>query len=141
MKKIVTLLCCACLACAGYFITHNAAPDMSVSSNAMYAATVPNWNLDGQTQLPLDLVLDQAKINEQLKDTIHDTVLVEGPTKYVEVPAPRSTTDTLYMPLYIPNPMDGVPVNNKNPGSDKKSTVVLTVDGNIVYSTDGLKEP
>lgn len=139
MKKIVTLLCCGLLACAGYFITRNAASDVSVQSNAMYAATVPNWNLDGQ--MPLDLVLDRAKINEQLKDTIRDTVLVEGPTKYVEVPAPRSTTDTLYMPLYVPNPMDGVPVNNKNPGSDKKSTIVLTVDGTIVYSTDGLKEP
>lgn len=139
MKKIVTLLCCGLLACAGYFITRNAASDVSVQSNAMYAATVPNWNLDGQ--MPLDLVLDRAKINEQLKDTIRDTVLVEGPTKYVEVPAPRNTTDTLYMPLYVPNPMDGVPVNNKNPGSDKKSTVVLTVDGTIVYSTDGLKEP
>lgn len=139
MKKIVTLLCCGLLTCAGYFITRNAASDVSVQSNAMYAATVPNWNLDGQ--MPLDLVLDRAKINEQLKDTIRDTVLVEGPTKYVEVPAPRNTTDTLYMPLYVPNPMDGVPVNNKNPGSDKKSTVVLTVDGTIVYSTDGLKEP
>lgn len=139
MKKIVTLLCCGLLACAGYFITRNAASDVSVQSNAMYAATVPNWNLDGQ--MPLDLVLDRAKINEQLKDTIRDTVLVEGPTKYVEVPAPRNTTDTLYMPLYVPNPMDGVPVNNKNPGSNKKSTVVLTVDGTIVYSTDGLKEP
>ena len=139
MKKIVTLLCCGLLACAGYFITRNAASSVDVQTNAMYAATVPNWNLDGQ--MPLDLVLDRAKINEQLKDTVRDTVLVEGPTKYVEVPAPRNTTDTLYMPLYVPNPMDGVPVNNKNPGSDKKSTVVLTVDGTIVYSTDGLKEP
>lgn len=139
MKKIVTTLWCAALAIAGYFIT-SSAPEDTVSNNAVYAATLPSWNNNGQ--LPLDLVLDQAKTITNKVDTveIHDTVLVDN-TKYVRVTVPESTTDTLYMPLYVPSLIDGVPVNNKNPGSDKKSIVVLTVDGNIVYSTDGLQEP
>lgn len=139
MRKIVTTLWCAALAAAGYFIA-STAPSNTAPNNAMYAATLPSWNNNGQ--LPMDLVLDQAKTLTNNVDTveIHDTVLVDN-TKYVRVMVPESTTDTLYMPLYVPSPMDGVPVNNKNPGSDKKSIVVLTVDGNIVYSTDGLKEP
>lgn len=138
MKKFVTTLWCAALAVAGYFITSET-HTTDVPQNVMFAATVPNWNNNGQ--LPMDIVLDQAKTITNKVDTveIHDTVLVDN-LKYVRVPAHENTTDTLYMPLYVPTPIDGVPVNNKNPGT-KKSAVTLTVDGNIVYSTDGLQEP
>ena len=135
MRKFVTCIWCAALACAGYFLTSTSSDN--VSQNTLYAATIPNWNNNGL--FPLDLQLDEAKRNESKTVEIHDSIPVET-IKYVKVPAPRNTTDTVYMPLYIPSPIDGVPVNNKNPGS-KKSTVVLTVDGNIVYETDGLREP
>lgn len=138
MKKIVTTLWCAALAIAGYFIT-SSAPKDTVSNNAVYAATLPSWNNNGQ--LPLDLVLDQAKkINKVDTVEIHDTVVVDN-TKYVRVPVPGNTTDTLYMPLYVPNHVDGVSVNAVNTDHGKKSTVILTVDGQIVYTTDGLKKP
>ena len=138
MKKFVTTLWCAALAAAGYFITSET-HTTDVPQNVMVAATIPNWNNNGR--LPLDIVLDQAKTITNKVDTveIHDTVLVDN-SKYVRVPAHENTTDTLYMPLYVPTPIDGVPVNNKSPGT-KKSAVTLTVDGNIVYSTDGLQEP
>lgn len=140
MKKFVTTLWCAALCAAGYFITYTTPSNTDVQQNTVYAATLPSWNNNGQ--LPLDLVLNQAKTLTNKVDTveIHDTVLVNN-TKYVQVTVPGNTTDTLYMPLYVPSPIEGVPVNNKNPGSDNKSIVVLTVDGNVVYSTDGLKEP
>ena len=138
MKKIVTTLWCAALAIAGYFITSNA-PEDTVSNNAVYAATLPSWNNNGQ--LPLDLVLDQAKkINKVDTVEVHDTVVVDN-TKYVRVPVPGNTTDTLYMPLYVPNHVDGVSVNAVNTEHGKKSTVILTVDGKVVYTTDRLKEP
>jgi hypothetical protein len=91
--------------------------------------------------MPLDLVLDQAK-TMNLVDTveIHDTVLVNN-TKYIKVSVPESTTDTLYMPLYVPNHVEGVSVNAVNTENDGKSTVILTVDGKVVYTTDRLKEP
>lgn len=138
MKKIVTTLWCAALAIAGYFIT-SSAPEDTVSNNAVYAATLPSWNNNGQ--LPLDLVLDQAKkINKVDTVEVHDTVVVDN-TKYVRVPVPGNTTDTLYMPLYVPNHVDGVSVNAVNTDHGKKSTVILTVDGQIVYTTDGPKKP
>ena len=138
MKKIVTTLWCAALAIAGYFIT-SSAPEDTVSNNAVYAATLPSWNNNGQ--LPLDLVLDQAKkINKVDTVEVHDTVVVDN-TKYVRVPVPGNTTDTLYMPLYVPNHVDGVSVNAVNTEHGKKSTVILTVDGKVVYTTDRLKEP
>lgn len=138
MKKIVTTLWCAALAIAGYFIT-SSAPEDTVSNNAVYAATLPSWNNNGQ--LPLDLVLDQAKkINKVDTVEVHDTVVVDN-TKYVRVPVPGNTTDTLYMPLYVPNHVDGVSVNAVNTEHGKKSTVILTVDGQIVYTTDRLKKP
>ena len=138
MKKIVTTLWCAALAIAGYFIT-SSAPEDTVSNNAVYAATLPSWNNNGQ--LPLDLVLEQTKkINKVDTVEVHDTVVVDN-TKYVRVPVPGNTTDTLYMPLYVPNHVDGVSVNAVNTDHGKKSTVILTVDGQIVYTTDGLKKP
>ena len=137
MKKIVTTLWCAALAIAGYFIT-SSAPKDTVSNNAVYAATLPSWNNNGQ--LPLDLVLDQAKkINKVDTVEVHDTVVVDN-TKYVRVHVPGNTTDTLYMPLYVPNHVDGVSVNAVNTEHGKKSTVILTVDGKVVYTTDRLKE-
>lgn len=140
MKKLVTTLWCAALCAAGYFITRTAPSNTATPQNAVYAATLPSWNNNGQ--LPLDLVLDQAKAITNKVDTveIHDTVLVDN-TKYVRVPVPGNTTDTLYMPLYVPNHVDGVSVNAVNTDHGKKSTVILTVDGQIVYTTDGLKKP
>ena len=134
MRKLVTCFWCVALAAAGYFVTST--PSDKAPQNAMYAATIPNWNYNGQ--LPKDFILDQAKKIEQDRVTT-DTVYVTN-TEYVRVPEPGNTPDTVYMPMYVPSLMDGVPVNNKNPGT-KKSIVVLTVDGNVVYETDGLKEP
>ena len=139
MKKFLTTLWCAALATAGYFITSTTAPNDTAQQNAVYAATLPSWNNNGQ--MPLDLVLDQAKAMN-LVDTveIHDTVLVNN-TKYIKVSVPESTTDTLYMPLYVPNHIEGVSVNAVNTENGDKSTVILTVDGKVVYTTDRLKEP
>lgn len=139
MRTIVTSLWCAALALTGWFITSQNTPHTTVpNNNTVYAATLPSWNNNGQ--MPLDLVLDQAKVTNKVDTVeIHDTVLVNN-TKYIKVSAPENTTDTLYMPLYVPNHVEGVSVNAVNAGHNK-STVVLTVDGKVVYTTDRLKEP
>jgi hypothetical protein len=89
--------------------------------------------------LPLDLELSKAK--ELKRDTIviHDTIRVNN-IKYIRVPVPKSTTDTIYVPLEMLPEIDIVPVKNKSSGEGEDSLnethgVVLIIDGHKVYSS------
>ena len=133
----MTAVCCMILATTGYMIINNSSSIDSVNQNTIHAATIPSWNYDGP--LPLDLALSKAK--ELKRDTIviHDTIQVNN-TKYIRVPVPKSTTDTIYVPLEMLPEIDVVPVKNRSPGEgedslDETHSVVLIIDGHKVYSS------
>lgn len=136
MKKIMTALCCLAMAYMGYALVTNIESD-AVQQNALHAATIPSWNYNGQ--MPLDLQLDAAK-SINLDTVKHDTVLVEK-IKYMRVPVPQSTTDTIYVPLDSLREIEVTPVKNRSPGDeqtdepDETHSVVLIIDGNRVYSS------
>jgi len=143
MKKIVTVFCCACLALVGFNLTKLTSDTVSIhNQNALHAATTSNWGLDGLKPLPVQL--KEANLKDTVLVTIHDTVFVNK-TKYVRVPVPNHTTDTLYVPVSSPSPPQTEPVNeNLDAQADlpQERVILLTVDGKVVYdSSDGLKEP
>ena len=138
MKKLTTILCSLAFLLAGIQMA-NVAESPPDSYNTASAATF---------KLPLDVQLD---LNKRLTDTvcveIHDTVIVNN-TEYVRVSSPENTTDTLYLPMIMPGHMDGISVNNQmkvvreeqttdeHACSSKEHTVYLTVDGEVVYSSE-----
>lgn len=142
MKKAIMTAACLAMAFLGFnVITSNTSTiDVSMPHGTLSAATIstPKGTDNGQMfQIPTDILLDQAKKLTTVTDTvvIYDTVQVTN-TKYIKVPDPKCTTDTLYMPLFIPNEVEGASVKNRSPGQTKKSVVVLSVDGQVVYKTD-----
>lgn len=133
------------MAFIGYSITKygdSNPSDVLLTQNTLRAATIPSWNYNGQ--LPLDLQLDLAKRIKPDTIVIHDTVTVNN-TKYVRVPVPRHTTDTIYVPMDSLPEIEVLSVKNKSPGDRKESTldetlsskqsVVLIIDGTEVYSS------
>lgn len=154
MRKFLTAVCCVALAYMGYILTNNNSTpgDTLFKQNTLAAATVPSyWEYNGQK--PLDYILDQAKKlkTDTVRVEIHDTVQVNN-IKYVRVPVPEHTTDTLYINMAELPDIEVSSVKNKSPG-DMDSTsvelrdstsILLIIDGKIVYSTkacDGLQEP
>lgn len=145
MRKLTTAICCLCMAFIGYSITKygdSNPSDVLLTQNTLRAATIPSWNYNGQ--LPLDLQLDLAKRIKPDTIVIHDTVTVNN-TKYVRVPVPRHTTDTIYVPMDSLPEIEVLSVKNRSPGDRKESTldetlsskqsVVLIIDGTEVYSS------
>jgi hypothetical protein len=136
MKKLMTAFCCLCLAFVGYNVTK--LKSTISEQNTLTAATIPSWNYNGQ--LPLDLQLDAAKRLKPDTIEIHDTVYVNN-TKYIRVPVPQSTTDTIYVPMADLPEIEILPVKNRSPGNDSidegrtTHSVVLIIDGNKVYSS------
>jgi hypothetical protein len=132
------------MAFVGYTITeYNSEHDNSLfNTNTISAATIPSWNYNGQ--LPLDLQLDLAKRIKPDTIVIHDTVLVNN-TKYIRVPVPKRTTDTLYINVAELQEIEVLPVKNRSPGDREertldetqspKQSVILIIDGNQVYSS------
>lgn len=150
----MTCICCACMALAGYFLT-DIKQSVMTQQNSLYAATIPSWNYAGL--MPVDLQLDQAKRikNDTVYVEIHDTVTVDN-IKYVRVPVPEHTTDTIYVPITDLPEAVVMPVKNKSPGDSievdeeqkVKQGIILIIDGTTVYSSkpdtinsDGLQEP
>jgi hypothetical protein len=142
MRKFTTVMLALLMAVTSYHIagSDNSSDDL-YPQNALHAATVPNWNYNGQ--LPLDVKLDLAKAIKPDTVVIHDTVTVNN-TKYVRVPVPRHTTDTIFVPLADLPEVECVAVKNRSPGdreensldeSVAKTGIVLIVDGNTVYSS------
>lgn len=141
MNKVLTAICCVSLAVLGYFLTHSDGT-LDVKQNTLYAATIPYTNYNGP--LPIDLKLDLAK-ETKTDVVVHDTVEVTN-TKYVRVPVTKRTTDTIYV-ANIPDVEIGS-VKNKGPGDREeetpdeivgpKSTVTLTIDGKMVYSSENV---
>ena len=83
MRKITTVMLALLMATTSYMITDsNNFGDNLYPQNALHAATVPNWNYNGQ--LPLDVKLDLAKAIKPDTVVIHDTVTVNN-TKYVRI--------------------------------------------------------
>lgn len=145
MRKLTIATCCLSMAFIGYSITKygdNNPNDVLLTQNTMRAATIPSWNYNGQ--LPLDLQLDLAKRIKPDTIVIHDTVTVNN-IKYVRVPVPRHTTDTIYVQMDSLPEIEVLSVKNKSPGDRKESTldetisskqsVVLIIDGTKVYSS------
>lgn len=147
MRQSVTTICCVSMLALGYMIVTsgdvNDNQEYLHSQNTIHAANVPSWNYNGP--LPLDLKLNAAKKLKTDTVFIHDTVTVNN-TKYVRVPVPKHTTDTIYVPLTDLPEIEVMPVKNKNPGDRKEETldemphgskpgIVLIVDGNTVYTS------
>ena len=145
MRKFITAVCCIALATCGYFMTHGKVEfnELQLKQNSLHAATIPSWNNNGQP--PIDVLLDLAK--KMKKDTvyIHDTVTVDN-IKYVRVPVPEHTTDTLYIPMTDLQEIKPVSVKQPNLEDREEYTsdetrdgpnhvVVLTIDGKMVYSS------
>lgn len=129
------------MAFIGYSITKygdSNPSDVLLTQNTLRAATIPSWNYNGQ--LPLDLQLDLAKRIKPDTIVIHDTVTVNN-TKYVRVPVPRHTTDTIYVPMDSLPEIEVLSVKNRSPGdeceteSDEAQSVVLIIAGKEVYSS------
>ena len=132
--------------CAGAFL----ALDKFEVPGYKTASASPTIQYPMLGKLPLDLQLDLEK--RQKIDTIikHDTVVKEKIVinkKYVKVPQQKRTTDTLFLPMPIPGPQQGISVNNNSAGdreehtpvglqSPKQRSISLTVDGRVVYSTE-----
>lgn len=142
MKKTFVAIACGIMCFIGYNMVTNAPQstiDVTMPHGTLSAATLPKGAFSGleSLQIPEDILRDQAKKLVSIKDTvvIHDTIAVNN-TKYIRVPAPDSTTDTIYVPLHMPNEVEGVSVKNRSPGQAKKSVVVLSVDGQVVYDSD-----
>lgn len=140
MRKLTTAICSLCLAYIGYLITdYTSTHSVDLSTqNTLHAATIPSWNYNGQ--LPLDLQLDAAKRIKPDTIVIHDTVTVNN-VKYIRVPVPQCTTDTIYVPMASLPEIEVLPVKNRSPGdeceteSDEAQSVVLIIAGKEVYSS------
>lgn len=113
--------------------------------NTAMAAVYPTYN----GTLPLDLQLDLDKRTKKDTVTVHDSIYVKCNHKErVKVLKPERVTDTLYLPMPMPGPMESMPVYNKlqgdreeyTPGElwigSKPHSVTLTVDGQVVYKSE-----
>lgn len=137
MKKLTSTICCICLAFLGYTLTKTDNVDSGYDQNALHAATTLNWGLEGLK--PINVQLNEANLKDTVYVTIHDTVTVNN-TKYVRVPVPQHTTDTLYVPMNSPSEVDTCTVS----GTKQESVILLTVDGQVVYDSnqsDGPEKP
>ena len=144
MKKFFTTLCCAFMATCGYFITHGG-DTHEYNQNSLYAANIPERNYNGQK--PIDILLDMAK--KMKTDTVYinvyDTITVNN-TKYIRVPVPERTTDTLYISTTDLPEIEVAPVKKPIPEDREEGTsgetrdgpnpvIILTIDGKMVYSS------
>ena len=138
MRKLFTTMLCIGMAFMGYNMIQYGNTDITVKQNEVHAATIPSWNYNGP--LPLDLQLTAAKRLKKDTVVIHDTVYVNN-KKYIRVPVPQSTTDTIYVPMADLPEIEVLSVKNKSPGNDsiderdESHSVVLIIDGNQVYSS------
>jgi hypothetical protein len=144
MKGLTTMFCCFAFMIFGAGL---ALQELSTPNTQTAMASPPVFNYTGK--LPLDLQLDLEK--RQKTDTVHvmDTVVREkivSKIKYVKVPQRKRTTDSI-MVMPIPGPIPDASVNNSIAGdreehtpdelqSSKQSSITLTVDGQIVYSSE-----
>ena len=143
MKKVLLSVLLGVVVVIGYNTTRDYSTGESLydSYNTLQAATVPEWTYNGQ----LPFGFKPIAVSEIKKDTviINDTVTVNN-IKYVQVPVPRHTTDTIFIPLKDLPEVECVAVKNKNPGDREEQSqdesvaetgIVLIVDGNTVYTS------
>ena len=153
MNRMITATGCVILATLGFYIVQHGELT-STPQSGVRAANVLDWKLDGQNafkgpEIPEKVLRDGLILP---KDTvcIRDTIVVDN-TKYVQVPVPGNTTDTVY--IIKPEKVDGVSVNYKKQNGDRKvftpdelprskpAEVILIVDGEKVYSSSTVITP
>lgn len=162
MKKLTTILCAICFMIGGISL---AIHDHEVRKTNEIMASPPGqlvWNVP-KRNIPLDLQLDLEKrqLNESpVKDSVNirDSVNYIYKVKYIykkkerenriENAADRTTAREAGMHLAAVTP-DSLPTNpaeictldreeqpSEGVGVSKMPSIQLTVDGNVVYSTD-----
>ena len=150
MKRFTTVVCCLIFMVCGAFMALMDAPVFPGHQVAIASPPMHLQPLQGLQNVGMPLVTQssQGTSTESVKtDTVvlRDTVFKVKP-KYVYVQKRRSTTDTVYCPMPIPGKLDGIAVKNKISGdreeqshgelqNSKRSSISLTVDGQVVYSS------
>jgi len=155
MKRLTTALCCICLMIAGVGLafydgdTHKYNEIMASEANQLM------WNVPKGKVLPLDLQLDLEKrqLGESPKDSINiiDSIRwvekIRWKTRYKSV-ADRTTAREVgqHLAAVTPDSLSENPATtctldreeqpNEIVGTSKVPSIQLTVDGNVVYSTD-----
>ena len=135
---------------SGVYLALNQGHSLFPNNQTLAAATVPQIAYQ-RPQLPFGLGLNaegntQSTVTDTVREIIRDTVTIVKP-KYVKVLKHKHTTDTIREYISIPGEMPSVFVNNQISGvreeqtqvdsqSSKRSEVTLTVDGQVVYSTE-----
>ena len=152
MKRLTTIVCSICFMIAGIAL---AIYEPDTHGNELQASPLVQWNIPKGNVMPLDLQLDLEKRQNHAspKDSINivDSVRwvekIRWKTRYKNV-ADRTTAREAGQHLAAVTP-DSLPMNpaiigtpdrEEQPGevvvASKATSIQLTVDGNVVYSTD-----
>lgn len=136
MRHVTTAFCCICLTVLGWFISNSKTDTTSTPQNAVSAAVVPNWNTNGQTSLPLDLILDSDKRIKTDTIVVRDTVTVTK-IKRVKERKPFIATDADSLPTKVASDSLVAPVKQPSLGAreDEVPDVKLIINGNTVYTS------
>lgn len=158
MKRLTTIVCSICFMIAGIAL---AIYEPNTHGNEIQASPLV-WNIPKGNVIPLDLQLDLEKRqsnNVPVKDSINiqDSIRYIYKVKYVYRPKPedsdkcvaaRTTARNVGQHLAAVTPdslpmnpaLTGTPDREEQPGetvvTSKATSIQLTVDGNVVYSTD-----
>lgn len=145
MKRFTTIICCLAFMVSGIALAVKSTGER-FGRNTVMAATAP---LFYRGPLPLDLQLDLEKRQSNDTVVVHDSIYVKCNHKErVKVLKPKHVTDTLYLPMFMPEPMASISVSNQFQGNreekipdelwigSKPHNVTLTVDGQVVYKSE-----
>ena len=157
MKRVTTIICCMCLMLAGAFL---ALHEFDINKHIQIQAGQPAplvWNIPKGNVIPLDLQLDLEKrqTSDFVKDSINIVDSIRWVDKYVykvkyKTVSDRTTARNVGEHIEAVTP-DSLPVcpteicapeREEQPGEivgvPKTPSVQLTIDGNVVYSTDDI---
>lgn len=156
MKKLTTIICVVAFMIAGISV---AFMDYSPpGAKTMNAAIVPALQWDVRGKMPLDLQLDlDKKLSKEasIKDSVHirDSVRiiekVKWKTRYKTLAARTAARNAgMHVAAVTPDSMPHVPANisavvreekaTDSVGVSKTPSIQLTVDGQVVYSTNDI---
>ena len=154
MKKFTTIVCCVMLMIAG---TVTAFWDYNIPSNkTAIAATLPQLNWAPNVKMPLDLQLDldkrlsresAVKDSVNIIDSVRWVTRTRWKTRYKDVADRTAARDAGTHPTAItPDSMPDKPViistvdreeyATENVGATKTPSIQLSVDGEVVYSSN-----
>lgn len=156
MKPITTVFCCICLMIAGAFLALHRS-DMR-KYNQIHAEQPAQfmWNVPKGNVLPLDLQLDLEK-RQTANVTPRDSINIIDSIRYIDkvrwktryVDANERTSARIigkHLDAINPDSLAKCPINECTPereeqpgeivGVSKTPSIQLTIDGDVVYSTD-----